>query len=103
MSVRLTPETAAQVARASSFDNEVAAERGRLMAARAIIENPEQRRKVEADPPEGLGIVYCRLHWPEAYEIQACHDVIEFIPRFHPTEPVDKPEYNDSGLLIKTS
>jgi hypothetical protein len=79
-------ETAAEehyhVARASAFDVNVAAERGRLFAARAIIENPEQRARVEAT----FGIRYCQLRWPEAYRKGWWRDVLRFIPRFHPTE-----------------
>ncbi len=79
---RESAEEHAQVARASRFDDDVAKERGRLFAARAIIENPEQRKRVE----ETYGKEYCRLRWPEAYEIGWWRGVLKFIPRFHPTD-----------------
>jgi hypothetical protein len=96
MDGRLTPETAAQAARASSFDNDIAKERGRLVAARALIENPEQRKAMEAQH----GVVYCRIRWPEVYELEAAHDVVNFVPRFSFKEPADKPDYDDNGILI---
>jgi hypothetical protein len=46
-----------------SGQDAVAAERGRLMAARAIAENPEQRAAVE----RACGIEYCKRTYPEAY------------------------------------
>ncbi len=99
MNGRLRPESAqesAVVARASSFDDDVARERGRLAAARAIIENPDQRKNVE----EAFGLTYCQIRWPEAYDPRACRDVVKFIPRLNYEEPADKPDYDDSGLLI---
>jgi signal recognition particle subunit SEC65 len=47
----------------SSFDESVARERGRLLAAQAIANNPEQKKVVEAV----YGIQYCRNRYPEAY------------------------------------
>ena len=79
---RETAEEHARVARASAFDNDVAAERGRLFAARAIIENPDQRKLCE----QRFGKEYCRRRWPEAYEIGWWKGVLRFIPRFHPTD-----------------
>lgn len=64
------------------FDEDVASERGRLFAARAIIENPEQRKRIE----DTLGVPYCKMRWPEAYNRGWWQGVIKFIPRFHPTE-----------------
>lgn len=75
-------EEHAQVARASSFDDSIAGERGRLFAARAIIENPEQRKRVE----DIFGLRYCQIRWPEAYAKGGWRGVLKFIPRFHPTE-----------------
>ena len=51
------------IARASSFDDAIAAERGRLLAARAIAENADQRKRVE----DMFGVAYCRNRYPEAY------------------------------------
>ncbi len=48
---------------ASSFDNTMAAERGRLLAAQAMANNPEQRKVVEAT----YGIDYCKRRYPEVY------------------------------------
>ena len=47
----------------SSFDDTVARERGRLLAAQAIANNPEQRKVVEAV----YGESYARQRYPEAY------------------------------------
>ena len=80
-------EEHALVARASAFDDDVAAERGRLFAARAIIENPEQRKLVE----DALGIPYCKLRWPEAYNPGWHKGVLQFIPRFDPNDRTDDP------------
>ena len=49
---------------ASSFDDAVAAERGRLLAAQAIANNPEQRKTVEAV----YGVDYCKRRYPEVYQ-----------------------------------
>ena len=49
---------------ASSFDDVMAAERGRLLAAQAIANNPEQRKTVEAV----YGVDYCKRRYPEAYQ-----------------------------------
>ena len=81
-------EEHALVARASAFDDDVAAERGRLTAARAIIENPDQRQRVESI----LGITYCKLRWPEAYNPGWWKPVIQYIPRFDLNERTDNPE-----------
>lgn len=71
-------EDHALLAHASSFDDQIAAERGRLFAARAIIENPEQRKTVES----ALGLRYCMMRWPEAYSNQETKAVIQCIPGF---------------------
>lgn len=47
----------------STVDDEIAKEKGRMLAAQAIAHNPEQRKRVE----EMLGLPYCRSRWPEAY------------------------------------
>lgn len=47
----------------SSFDDAVAQERGRALAARAIANNPEQRKIVEST----YGEDYCKRRYPEAY------------------------------------
>ena len=49
---------------ASSFDDALAAERGRLLAAQAMANNPEQRKTVEAV----YGVDYCKRRYPEAYQ-----------------------------------
>ena len=48
---------------ASSFDDAVAAERGRLLAAQAMVNNPEQKKTVEAVYSKE----YCMRRYPEAY------------------------------------
>ncbi len=40
-----------------------AKERGRHMAANAIIANPDSRKRVES----AYGIEFCKNRWPEAY------------------------------------
>lgn len=75
-------EQNARLARASAFDDKIAAERGRLFAARAIIENPEQRIRVESH----FGIDYCKERWPEAYYKGWWKSVLKWIPRLHPTD-----------------
>ena len=47
----------------SAIDDEVAAERGRLLAAQAIANNPDQKKRVE----DTYGVAYCQRRWPEAY------------------------------------
>ncbi len=47
----------------SAFDDEIAKERGRLLAARALAGNPEQRKRVE----DVYGVDYCKRRYPEAY------------------------------------
>lgn len=47
----------------SSIDDAVAAESGRRLAARAIAENPDQRKIVE----DTYGVAYCQMRYPEAY------------------------------------
>jgi hypothetical protein len=75
-------EEHARIARASSFDNDVAKERGRLFAARAIIENPEQRIRGEI----AFGLNYMKARYPEAYRRGWWKGVLKWIPRFHPTD-----------------
>lgn len=41
----------------------IAKERGRNMAAQAIIANPDSRKRVES----AYGIEHCKNRWPEAY------------------------------------
>lgn len=89
-------EQSARLARCSAFDDSIAAERGRLFVARALIENPEQRIQCE----EQFGKEYCVLRWPEVYDLQAAHSVLSFIPRMNYEEPADKPDYDDIGRLI---
>ena len=48
---------------ASSFDDAVAMERGRLLAAQAMANNPEQKKTVEAVYSKE----YCMRRYPEAY------------------------------------
>jgi hypothetical protein len=48
----------------SSFDDALAAERGRLLAAQAMANNPEQRKNVEVR----YGLKYCKLTYPEVYQ-----------------------------------
>lgn len=62
--------------RASSFDDTIAMEGGRLYAARVIAENAEQRKKVE----ETYGLEYCKMRWPEAYRKGTWRDLLKFIP-----------------------
>ena len=52
---------------ASSFDDAMAAERGRLLAAQAMANNPEQKKTVEAV----YGVEYCKRRYPEAYQSHA--------------------------------
>ena len=49
---------------ASSFDDAVAMERGRLLAAQAMANNPEQKKTVEAV----YGVEYCKRRYPEVYQ-----------------------------------
>jgi hypothetical protein len=49
---------------ASSFDDDVAREKGRLLAAQAIAHNPDQKKKVE----DLYGVDYCKRRFPEAYK-----------------------------------
>lgn len=48
----------------SSFDDDIAKERGRLIAAHAIANNADQRKRVE----DAFGLQYCMMRWPEAYQ-----------------------------------
>ena len=47
----------------SSFDDDVAREKGRLLAAQAIAHNPDQKKRVE----DAFGVDYCKRRFPEAY------------------------------------
>jgi hypothetical protein len=47
----------------STVDDELARERGRVLAARAIAENPDQRKRIEAT----FGRDYCMRRYPECY------------------------------------
>lgn len=58
----------------SAWDDDVAKERGRLLAAHAIANNREQRLRVE----DAFGLAYCMRRWPEAY--QGGFTVIDKIP-----------------------
>jgi hypothetical protein len=42
---------------------DIARERGRLMAARKVAEDPDARKRVE----DTYGIPYCKRRYPEAY------------------------------------
>jgi len=48
----------------SSFDDDVASERGRLLAAHSIANSREKRAEMEGK----LGKQYCQSRWPEAYK-----------------------------------
>ena len=48
----------------SSFDDTMARERGRLLAAQAMVNNPEQKKTVEAV----YGVDYCKRRYPEVYQ-----------------------------------
>jgi hypothetical protein len=48
----------------SAFDDEIAKERGRRLAAQAIANNPEQKRHIESI----YGVEACRRRYPEAYK-----------------------------------
>lgn len=61
----MTAEENHEIARASAWDDEIAAERGRLFALRNMIEDPETRKKME----ERFGLSYCRNRYPEAYAV----------------------------------
>ncbi len=47
----------------SSFDDNIAREKGRLLAAQAIAHNPDQKKRVE----DMFGVEYCKRRFPEAY------------------------------------
>ncbi len=47
----------------SSVDDEIAKEKGRLRAAQAIAQHPEQRKRLE----DTYGTEYCKRRYPEAY------------------------------------
>lgn len=47
----------------STIDDTVAKEKGRLLAAMAGANNPEQRKRAE----EMLGVEFCKKRWPEMY------------------------------------
>lgn len=48
----------------SSVDEVLAAENGRRFAARAIAENPDQKKRVE----DTYGVAYTKARYPEAYQ-----------------------------------
>ena len=48
----------------NSFDDTIAREHGRLLAMQAMVNNPEQKKVVEAV----YGIDYCRRRYPECYQ-----------------------------------
>jgi hypothetical protein len=48
----------------STVDDTIAAEKGRLFVAQTLAQDPEQRRVAE----ERMGVAYCKLRWPEAYQ-----------------------------------
>ncbi len=47
----------------SSISDEVAAEKGRLLAAQALMRDPERRKFLE----ETFGEAYCKNRYPEVY------------------------------------
>lgn len=47
----------------SSFNDDVAREKGRLLAAQAMMRDPDARRRVE----EVYGLEYSRRRYPEVY------------------------------------
>lgn len=47
----------------SSFDDKIAMEKGRLLAAQALAHNPEQRKRFE----DKFGIEYAKQRYPEVY------------------------------------
>jgi hypothetical protein len=65
MFIRETEAGPEQV-RLSSFDDRVAMEKGRLMAAKVCAHDAEKRREVE----ERYGAEYIRQLYPEAYQAQ---------------------------------
>ena len=73
---RLEPEDHAKVVHGSAFISSIAAENGRLYAARVITENPEQRKKVE----DAFGLEVCKYQWPEAYQKGKWRGLLKFIP-----------------------
>jgi hypothetical protein len=72
----MNAEEHASMARASAFDDEVAAERGRLFAVRSLLENPEKLREMEGI----FGKPYCQRRFPEVYRPGEWRAVLEFIP-----------------------
>lgn len=46
------------------------AERGRMMAAREVANDPESRKRVE----DAYGVAQCRLMYPEAYQAKSIID-----------------------------
>lgn len=76
-------EINARLARASAFDDDVARERGRLLAVRAMIENPQQRIAVEKE----WGIDYAKARYPEVYVASEAKEVLKYIPRLNFDEP----------------
>lgn len=74
----MNAENHAQIARCSAFDDQVAAERGRLFAVRNMIEDSEKRREMEGV----FGLPYCKMRFPEVYSQDKSEwkPVIDLIP-----------------------
>ena len=60
-------------------DDAIAAEKGRLLAAQAIANHPDQKKRVE----DVYGVEYCKARYPEAYRgtpfFRSILDKIKFI------------------------
>jgi hypothetical protein len=52
-----------KLVRLSSVDDNIAAEKGRLMAAQNLARDPEQRKRFE----ETFGLAYAKHRYPEVY------------------------------------
>lgn len=50
--------------RHAAFLDPEAAERGRLLSAQVIMDDPDARKRVEAE----FGVEFCRAQYPEAYK-----------------------------------
>jgi hypothetical protein len=68
----------------SNIDDNIAIEKGRLLAAKALADNPEQRKRFE----ERFGIEYARHRYPEVYA-----------PSPHRVRIIDKIEWLNWGMF----
>jgi len=62
----------------SSVDDDIAKERGRLLAAHSIANSPEKRKQME----EIVGKDYCMRRWPEAYNATVFGDPLDQLKDF---------------------